>query len=99
MNWFYIVQQQNVPVIFNNGLSVNSVDVKVIINVIIKVDVNITIITTAINNITWWLHLKQNKNNIKLYQATGTNRWVRPPVPKSTMDKNEPRRNSAGFAR
>jgi hypothetical protein len=25
--------------------------------------------------------------------------WVRPPVPKSTMDKNEPRRNSAGFAR
>lgn len=34
-----------------------------------------------------------------MYQATGTNRWVRPPVPKSTMDKNKPRRNSAGFAR
>ena len=43
--------------------------------------------------------LNQNKNNIKLYQATGTNRWDRPPLPKSTMDKKKPRRNSAGFAR
>ena len=45
------------------------------------------------------LRINQNKNNIKLYQATGTNQWVRPPVPKSTMDKNKPRRNSAGYAR
>lgn len=45
------------------------------------------------------LRIKQNRNNIKLYQATGTNRWVRPPLPKSTMDKKKSRRNSAGFAR
>ena len=45
------------------------------------------------------LRINQNKNKIKLYQATGTNWWVRPPLPKSTMDKKKPRRTSAGYAR
>ena len=41
------------------------------------------------------LRAKQNRNNIKLYQATGTNRWDRPPLPQKY---NEQGRNHVGTA-
>ena len=41
------------------------------------------------------LRTKQNRNNIKLYQATGTNRWDRPPLPQKY---NEQGRNHVGTA-
>ena len=41
------------------------------------------------------LKINQNKNNIKLYQATGTNRWDRPPLPQKY---NEQGRNHVGTA-
>lgn len=40
-------------------------------------------------------HLNQNKDIIKLYQATGTNRWDRPPLPQKY---NEQGRNHVGTA-